>query len=91
MREAGDSVSILHSQVIILQTARIYIDASGKVPGWRSAVGLHCKFNRRAEMAICAALAAQESGAAANSSDCQYRICSLYQSSDMDMVLQISA
>ena len=48
VREAGDSVSILHSQVIILHTARIYIDVSGKVPGWRSAVGLHCKFNRRA-------------------------------------------
>ncbi len=32
----------------ILQTARIYIDASEKIPGWRSAVGLHCKFNRRA-------------------------------------------
>ena len=30
----------------ILQTARIYSDASGKVPGWRSAVGLYCKFNR---------------------------------------------
>ena len=30
----------------ILQTARIYSDASGKIPGWRSAVGLYCKFNR---------------------------------------------
>ena len=30
----------------ILQTARIYSDAFGKIPGWRSAVGLHCKFNR---------------------------------------------
>ncbi len=29
----------------ILQTARIYSGASGKVLGWRSAVGLHCKFN----------------------------------------------
>ncbi len=28
----------------IPQTARIYSDASGKVPGWRSAVGLYCKF-----------------------------------------------
>ena len=35
-------------ELIILQTARVYIDASGKVHGWRSAVGLHCKFNRRA-------------------------------------------
>ncbi len=31
---------------VILQTARIYIDASGKVPGSRSAVGLYCKFKR---------------------------------------------
>ena len=31
---------------LILQTARIYSDATGKVPGWRSAVGLNCKFNR---------------------------------------------
>ena len=31
---------------VILQTARIYSDASGKIPGWRSAVGLYCKFNR---------------------------------------------
>ena len=30
----------------ILQAARIYSDASEKVPGWRSAVGLYCKFNR---------------------------------------------
>ncbi len=30
----------------ILQTARIYSGASGKVLGWRPAVGLHCKFNR---------------------------------------------
>ncbi len=37
-----------YRQMVILQTARIYIDTSGKVPGWRSAVGLHCKFNRRA-------------------------------------------
>ena len=32
--------------LLILQTVRIYSDASGKVPGWRSAVGLYCKFNR---------------------------------------------
>ena len=32
--------------IVILQTARIYNGASGKVPGWRSAVGSHCKFNR---------------------------------------------
>ena len=31
---------------VILQTARIYIDAFGKVLGWRSAVGSYCKFNR---------------------------------------------
>ena len=35
---------IIHD--LILQTARIYSDASGKIPGWRSAVGLYCKFNR---------------------------------------------
>ena len=29
---------------IILQTARIYSGAPGKVLGWRSAVGAHCKF-----------------------------------------------
>ena len=31
---------------IILQAARIYSDASGKIPGWRSAAGLYCKFNQ---------------------------------------------
>ena len=35
-------------QIGILQTAGIYSDASGKVPGWRSAVGLHCRFDRYA-------------------------------------------
>ncbi len=30
----------------ILQTARIYSNATRKVPGWRSAVGLYCKLNR---------------------------------------------
>ena len=30
----------------ILQTARIYSGVSGKALGWRSAVGLRCKFNR---------------------------------------------
>jgi hypothetical protein len=30
----------------ILQTAGIYSDTSGKIPGWRSAVGLYDKFNR---------------------------------------------
>ena len=30
----------------ILQTARIYSNAYGKIPGWRSAVVLYCKFNR---------------------------------------------
>ena len=29
----------------ILQTARIYGNATRKVPGWRSAVGAYCKFN----------------------------------------------
>ena len=32
--------------LIILQTARIYSGVPGKSPGWRSAVGLYCKFNR---------------------------------------------
>ncbi len=32
----------------ILQTARIYSGVFGKALGWRSAVGLHCKFNRYA-------------------------------------------
>jgi len=30
----------------ILQTARIYSGVPGKVVDWRSAVGLHCKFDR---------------------------------------------
>ena len=34
--------------LFILQNARIYSGVPGKVPGWRSAVGPHCKFNWRA-------------------------------------------
>ena len=33
-------------RILILQTARIYSGVSGKALGWRSAVGLRCKFNR---------------------------------------------
>ncbi len=34
------------ADIFILQTARIYSGISRKVLGWRSAVGLHCIFNR---------------------------------------------
>lgn len=34
----------MDSSRVILQTAGIYSDASGKAPGWRSAVELQCKF-----------------------------------------------
>ncbi len=39
-------VPVIWRYPLILQTARIYSDASGKIPSWRSAVGLYCKFNR---------------------------------------------
>jgi len=38
--------SINPPEIFILQTERIYRNAPGKVPGWRSAVWLYCKFNR---------------------------------------------
>ena len=43
---AGFASEQERSREIILQTARIYSSVPGKVLGWRSAVGSHCKFNR---------------------------------------------
>ena len=45
--QSGRTANLTGAQYI-LQPARIYSGVSGKVPGWRSAVGSHCKFNRRA-------------------------------------------
>ena len=46
LQELRDISRTCRKMGIILQTARIYSGVSGKVLGWRSAVGLHCKFNR---------------------------------------------
>ncbi len=47
-QEVADLYTYVSDCEYILQTARIYSGASSKAAGWRSAVGLYCKFNRRA-------------------------------------------
>ncbi len=43
---AVDETQIRPLRISILQTAKIYSNATRKVPGWRSAIGSYCKCNR---------------------------------------------
>jgi len=43
--ELPDKIAGRNEPPFTLQNARIYSNVSGKMPGWRSAVWLYCKFN----------------------------------------------